>query len=397
MQLPDTLTDKQKAAVLAYHENNSSERAAAKALGISKQAIRQSLFLAQRKGALLKPDSYCEHAPAGFEMTHGTLHIIDGEVKQSWPRIKPAISTEDLAEYLSQRIPISTLKLPELRQCNENLMCEWPVFDAHHGMLAWAAETGNDYDHKISRHLQIGAGKIIFGAFGPIQKATIILGGDNQTSDNKSGMTEKSGNIVDRDSRFQKMIWCSYEAAVSCIEIAANFAQQVEVIVLSGNHDYHSALHLTIQLHAHFRAQKRITINISPAKHRFYTWGKNVFMATHGDISEKRIGSFALQQTIRQGFAFDPDMRLHVRMGHLHKAGRKTPDMLVEEDGVIIERFPTLAATEAYAVDAAYTSLRTTSATLWHKDYPGRQGLRDVTVGEILERFPLKTSKETAH
>lgn len=71
--------------------------------------------------------------------------------------------------------------------------------------------------------------------------------------------------------------------------------------------------------------------------------------------------------------------------------------MLVEEDGVIIERFPTLAAIEAYAVDAAYTSLRTTSATLWHKDYAGRQGLREVTVGEILERFPLKTSKETTY
>lgn len=387
-QLPETLTEAQRAAVIAYFDNNFSERGASRALGVTRQAIRQHLWLAHRKGVMLSPDTYCEHAPAGFELTNSTLHIVNGEVRQEWPRIKPAVSTEQLAAYLAKRVPVSRIKLPRIRQANDNLMCEWPLFDMHHGMLAWEKEAGADYDHKISRHLQIGAGKILYENFGPLAKAVIILGGDNQTSDNRSGTTEKSGHIVDTDSRFQKMVWSSYEAAVSCIEIAAQFAREVLVIVLSGNHDYHSAIHLTIQLHAHFRNLPQITVDISPEKHRFYRWGINTFMASHGDVPDKRIGSFAMQQAIRKGYA-TPEMRLFVRLGHLHKSGRKTPDMLTEEDGVVIERFPTLAATEAYAVDSGYTSIRTTSASLWHQSFGGRHGSRDVTVGEILERFPL--------
>lgn len=389
MELPETLTEAQRAAVHAYFDANFSERAASKALGISRQAIRQHLWLAHKKGVIVAPDTYCEQAPAGFELTHGTLHIVNGEVRQEWPRIKPAVSTEQLAAYLASRVPVSRLKLPKVRQANDNLMLEWPLYDAHHGMLAWEKETGSAYDTKISRHLQVSAGKILYENFGPIKKAVIILGGDNQTTDNRYGLTEKSGHSVDRDSRFQKMTWCSYEAAVSCIEVAAQFAEEVLVIVLSGNHDYHSAIHLTIQLHAHFRNLPQIAIDISPEKHRFYSWGMNVFMASHGDVPDKRIGIFALQQAIRKGYATNEQMRLYVRLGHLHKAGRKTPDMLTEEDGVIIERFPTLAAQEAYAIDAGYTNLRTTSANLWHRDYSGRRGLRDITVGEILERYPL--------
>ena len=75
-------------------------------------------------------------------------------------------------------------------------------------------------------------------------------------------------------------------------------------------------------------------------------------------------------------------------MGHLHKQGRKTPDMLTEEDGVIVERFPTIAAQEAYSIEGGYTSCRATSASLWHHKHAGRYGFREITVGEILERYP---------
>ena len=110
-------------------------------------------------------------------------------------------------------------------------------------------------------------------------------------------------------------------------------------------------------------------------------------MSTHGDVSAKRIGSYALQQAIRRGYAGDKDMRLYVRMGHLHKREKRVPELLVEDDGVVIERFPTLAAMEAYSIEGAYTSVRATAARLWHKEH-GVFGGREITLGEILERFP---------
>jgi ribosomal protein L31 len=387
MQLPETLTETQRKCVLAYYDHNMSEFHAAKALGCGVKPLRSSLWLAHKKGVNFAPDNFTEHAPAGYGLSHSTVHIVDGEVKQEWQRIKPIVSDADLAQYLSQRIPVSKLELPDKKQCNENLMLEWLVYDSHIGMLAHEAETGNNYDCKIAKHLQIAAGKILFQSFGPIKEAVIVLGGDNQQADNRSGKTEKSGHIVDTDSRYYKMIWAAYETAVSCIEIAAHFAERVRVIVLSGNHDYHSALHLAVQLHAHFRNHDRIIIDTSPERHRFYSWGRQVFMSTHGDVNAKRIGPYALQQAIRRGYASDKDMRLYVRMGHLHKREKRVPELLTEDDGVVIERFPTLAAMEAYSIEGAYTSVRATAARLWHKDH-GIFGGREITLGEILERFP---------
>jgi len=391
LELPDSLTDRQKECVEAYQHCDESERLTAKHLDIDVKALRSSLWLAHKKGVNFAPDKFSPAAPAGWQCTKSTVqHDGAGNVTQQWDRVSPVIgSTEDYLEFLKQRVPVSNLDLPPVDSSNENYMLQWPIYDAHHGMLAWAKETGNDYDHKISQHLQVSAGKILFQSFGPVKQIQLIFGGDNQTADNRDGRTEKSGNMLDTDTRFARMAWCSYETAISCIELAQQFAEDVQVIVLSGNHDWHSAIHLTIQLFAHFRDSKRVHIDVSPEKHRFFRWGSTVFMATHGDTPDRRIATYALQQVIRRKLSNDGDIeRVRVLMGHLHKKERKTPDMLTEEDGVVIERFPTLAAQEAYSIEGAYTSCRATEANLWHHKH-GRHGGREITIGEILERYPL--------
>jgi ribosomal protein L31 len=368
-----------------------------KTMQVSDGLARMYEFALYNRDVISGNDAEQPSTPSGWDCLFTTVQRDgEGKVVRRWDRERPTVNLDDLQRFLINRVPASKLDTSGPTASNKDLMLEWPVFDPHHGMLAWAKETGADYDHKISQHLQVAAGQILFNSFGYVKRITIVLGGDNQTSDNRDGTTEKSGNNVDTDSRFGLMAWCSYETAVSCIEVATQFADEVAVIVLSGNHDYHSAIHLTIQLHAHFRNVEKVTVNTSPEKHRFYTWGNKVFMATHGEVTEKRIAPFAMQQVIRRGYAKDPNTRIYVRMGHLHKRGRKTPDMLTEEDGVIIERFPTLAAQEAYSVEGAYTSVRATEANLWHHKYNGKFGGREVTIGEILERYPYKEKSTSA-
>lgn len=383
-------TPAQIRAFEAYKECGYHVGRASKLLEISTTNLKKNLFNGHHNGLTI-PTQFCKHLPAGQALKASSIYVSKNGETSGWFKGEQLQHTpEELAEFLSKRLPVSKLKLPKVDKCNKNYMMQWPIYDAHHGMLAWAKETGNDYDHKISRHLQISAGKILFKAFGPVKRAVIILGGDNQTSDNRSGKTEKSGNILDTDTRYPNMAWCAYETSVSCIEIAQHFADEVHVVVLSGNHDYHAATHLTIELFAHFRNTKNVTIDCSPEKHRFLRWGNTIFMATHGDTPDKRIATYALQQVLRRGLAKNEDVeRVRVLMGHLHKKERKTPDMLTEEDGVVIERFPTLAAQEAYAIEGAYTSCRATEANLWHHKH-GRHGGREITVGEILERYPLE-------
>ena len=384
-----TPTPLQVEAHTSFLRNGRSVSKTAKELNKTDTAVKKLLFGAALNGLQIGTE-FSKALPAGMELEKASvLTDGDGNVKLVWHKGKGiSSSVDDFAQFCEQRIPANKVKLPKVNKSNKHLMLEWPVFDPHHGMLAWADETGTDYDHKISRHLQESAGKILFQSFGRVRRTVIILGGDNQTADNSQGVTEKSGNVLDTDTRFAKMVWCSYETSVTCIEMAANFSDEVYVFVLSGNHDPHSAIHLTIQLHAYFRNVQNVKIDTSPEKHRFWRWGSTVFMGTHGDINEKRVAPYMMQQVIRRGMAHEPVERMMVRMGHLHKRGRKTPDMLTEEDGVIVERFPTLAAQEAYSVEAGYTSVRATSANLWH-DRHGRYGGREITLGEILERHPI--------
>jgi len=382
-------TSAQLRAAEAYKAAGYKLTEAAKNLGMKPGSLKETLFTGHLRGLTI-PTEYCQHLPAGMVLNSASIHVSkDGKTSGWYKGTAHQFTVPELAAFLRQRIPVNKLNLPKVSTNNSGYMLMWPIYDPHHGMLAWADETGNDYDHKISRHLQVSAAKILFSSFGRVKRAVIILGGDNQTSDNRSSLTEKSKNSLDTDTRYPKMAWCTYETSITCIEVAEHFADEVYVVVLSGNHDYHAAIHLTITLHAHFRNSPNVTIDISPEKHRFFRWGNTVFMATHGDTPDKRIATYALQQVIRRGMARDCDVeRVRVLMGHLHKKEKKTPDLLTEEDGVVIERFPTLAAQEAYSIEGAYTSCRATEANLWHHKH-GRHGGREITIGEILERYPI--------
>lgn len=385
-RIPEELTDKQRECAEVYLETGN-ERETAKRLGINISNVRDKLWLAHKKGMIFTADRYSPVAPVGFGLTKSTIQHKDGEIVQQWDRISPlAQSVDDFADYCEKRIPAAEGMGRAPKKVQSEYLLEVPIFDVHHGMLSWAAETGENYDPKISRHLQTGAAKILFDHFGAVDTTVIYFGGDNQHFDNQAARTERSGNSLDTDSRYARVAWCTYETCLTTIEEAKKRSKKVIVFTLSGNHDDTAAIHLAIQLHAYFRKDKQVDIRVEPELHKFFQWNTNAFCVTHGNTNDKRIATYALQQVIRRNMV-DVE-RVMVRMGHLHKRLRGAPQGLVEEDGVVIERFPTLAAQEAYSVAGAYTSLRATSAILWH-DRWGRVGGREISLGEIMDKYPL--------
>lgn len=371
------LSEAQQEALDAYNLHNFSENFAAKHLNISRSTLRNRLYAAARQGYSLAPDTNPENAPIGFSLDKTTIHLRDGNVVQRWDRVSP--THDQYLEYFLDRIPASTQIPPP--SDNNDLMLEWCIFDMHIGLHSWAKETGADYDSKLARQLMVSAAKKIFQHTGRVEQAVLIGGGDNYHADNRSNQTEKSHHTLDTDSRFQKTAWIVYETWCSAIDLAAANAQQVKVVILSGNHDHHSSMHLAMILSAHYRNEPRITVDISPAKHKYYRWGSNFFMTSHGDTGAKRLASYLMNHIIKsniQGIE-----RMFVRAGHLHKRGRQTPPGLVEEDGVIIEIFPTLAPADAWAAEEAYSNVRATVCNLWHKEF-GQRSRIELGVKELL-------------
>lgn len=424
---PGSLTPRQRECTALYVQTGS-EKEVAETLELDIPKVRETLWAAHLKGVDFRPDRFSPVAPVGFNLKKSTVQHRNGEEMQRWDRVAPASElfdeswepkapdgykvkkstiqidsagrivqqwsqlradeerVLDFEEFCRNRItPAKSVDLSP-KKVKEEFLLEVPIFDLHHGMLAWGAETGENYDHRISRHLQVSAAKILFEHFGAVNTAVIYLGGDNQHIDNMQSETTRSGNRLDSDSRYARIAWCVHETNVTTIEEAKKFAKKVIVFVLSGNHDDTAAIHLAIQLQAYFRNDPQVTIRTEPELHKFFQWQSNAFCITHGHTNDKRIATYALQQVIRRNMLGVE--RVMVRMGHLHKRHKTPPMGLTEEDGVVIERFPTLAAQEAYSVEGAYTSLRATSAILWHDKW-GRYGGREISLGEILNRFPI--------
>ena len=375
------LTEKQTAAVQAYQQSGHNEREAARTIGIDVKSLRGRLWSAARAGWSVEPDRFVEAAPVGFGLTKSTIQTDrDGEVVQRWDRVSPILS-EITQEYFNQRIPAASLVTGIPLTRNDELMLEWCLFDTHQGLLSWAQETGADYDSEIARTLIVNAAEKIFEQVGTVAETVIIGGGDNLHADNRSNQTEKSHHILDTDSRYQRVVRIAYETWCTAIDVALHRSTLVRIIILSGNHDYHASIHLAMILQAHYRNENRVVIDTSPAKHKHYRWGTNYFMASHGDTGSKRLASYLMNHLIKNNITGVE--RMYVRAGHLHKRGRTTPAGLTEEDGVIVELFPTLAAPDAFTHENAYCGVRATIASLWHKQW-GQRSRIELGIKELM-------------
>lgn len=378
------LTERQQQVYDSYLDNGCSVQAVSDKLDIQETSVIKHLYYIAKKGFYITPDQTSPVAPAGWSSEKRTVQYKDEHGHIVWDRIKPdEIQTEKLWKFLEDRTPVlkEIIKAPE--NFDEHLCLEWKLIDHHLGMHAWAKEVGEDYNIKIASDLISRSAKKIFGVWGNVAKSIIVLGGDNIHADNRNAVTEKSNHHLDMDTRYAKMIDCIYTSMVTAIDIGLSKSKEVLVVVLSGNHDYHSALNLARILNAHYRNNKRVTVDISPSKHKFTRWGNTMFMFTHGDTgTNKRFATFFLNYIIENNIS--GIKRKLIRRGHDHKQKKEIPAGLIEEDGVLIEHFPTLAPRDAYSYDAAYSNTRATVAELHHDQY-GQVGRRELGIMELME------------
>jgi hypothetical protein len=92
-------------------------------------------------------------------------------------------------------------------------------------------------------------------------------------------------------------------------------------------------------------------------------WGTNLLGFHHGHKKSNK--------AVAEYFASSPNFRkmwgqadrTYIKTGHLHSAD----GVLSEVGGAIVERYPTLAASDAYAARGGWNSFRGTTAVTYHK------------------------------
>ncbi len=305
--------------------------------------------------------------------------MTDGEnrVIAQWAKEKPEdFEREKLwelfAETLGQKIPAK--KVVKAKAANyADFLSVYPVGDHHHGMLAWAAETGaENYDIKISQDRLATATRLLIDACPPSEQALIPFLGDFFHTDGYKSVTPQHGNLLDSDVRFPKMFELGCSMVEYTIDAALEKHKSVHVIWETGNHDPTTAAAMRTFLRRLYRDNPRVTIDTSPQFFHYYRFGKVLLGTNHGDkVKPAQLAAvMAADRAVDWG---ETTYRMWMT-GHVHHEARK------EFPGCFWESFGVLAPLDAYAAAGGWRSICQMQALVFHKEH-GLAGRSIVTPG----------------
>lgn len=258
---------------------------------------------------------------------------------------------------------------------------EISIMDHHFGKLAWAPETGQNYDIKIARDRYRKAAEILVAdaAKEKVSQLLFIAGNDFYHVD-RGDNTTTAGTPQDSDGRWQK----AFVTGVTEIRNAINIAREVapvRVMVVPGNHDEEKAFVLGVVLDAIFQDDKRVDVDNGPALSKRFRWGRTLIAAQHGhNMPARRFAQLPneMAHLWPEDWAATDWREWH--LGHLHSESEDVWRYRASETvgDVIARRLPSLCGTDRWHHNNGYRSLGAAELHLYDAKF-GRVGYRSIS------------------
>jgi len=366
---------KHEEVIAAYAQiKNKSE--VARALGVDARTVYNHVKRAESEG------NAPWLTPAAISPTmnlHKTTvqYNADGDPIQEWRRLIPQASDmEAFVDSLCERVQgkARVKKKKATKTDNESILGEISIYDAHVGMYATKEETNvADSNTKIITERMVATAERLADRFRKPGRMVVTFGGDILHSDNRSNQTEKSGNVLDVDSRYSRVIDSAVAACTEVVEIAATIAKQVDVVIVEGNHDWHSCVWLARVLKAFYANCPNVNVVMQASDRKHIVHGDNLLVWSHGD----GVAANQWQSVIAAEFApqWGVTKHRHLKMGHVHHKKKNTPTRVItqtangweEQRGLLVEYLPALCSTDAWHAEKGYLgSIRAATGYEYH-------------------------------
>ncbi len=360
-----------------------STRKVGRELNVDHASISRRL----KKIARQDPALHVAAAPPGFHLkgasTFRKVQLPDGSSAMQWVKtradqVDPLEVLQAFREALSDEpLPAAKLVAAPTSALRADLCCVYPMGDPHLGMLSWGKETEQPFDLEIAERNILRAYEHLTALAPASETALVANMGDYFHADNMDAKTWRSGNRLDVDSRWAKVLRAGVRIQIAIVDIALRKHGRVHVTVRPGNHDDHSALMLAICLEHHYRDEPRVVIDTTPGMLYYHRFGSVLMGFTHGHTLKPA----QLPGIMSTDRARDWGETLHRFWftGHIHSENKR------EFPGCVWESVGTLAARDAYAHGAGYRSARNAFVDVMHRDH-GRVARHQVGVDELSER-----------
>jgi hypothetical protein len=257
-------------------------------------------------------------------------------------------------------------------------MLEISIPDPHFGKYAWHEESGSDYDVDIAANLyQEALNDIVTKAAAgyDFDRICYVIGNDMLNADNLENTTTR-GTPQTTDGRQHRTFRRVRSTVIASTERLMPLAD-VDVLVVPGNHDLMSAFYLGDSLESWFRKAPNVRVWNDPALRKYYEWGKNMLLFTHG--SEEKHQLLAQIAAHEQPEMWGRTRYREAHIGHLHKA--MLAQTLREETGFRVRMLSSISATDDWHFSKGFVgNWRSAEALVWSAE----QGL----VGQHLFTTP---------
>jgi UDP-2,3-diacylglucosamine pyrophosphatase LpxH len=237
----------------------------------------------------------------------------------------------------------------------------FPLGDPHIGMLAWGAETGENFDLKIATADLLACVDMLAERAPQARRAALINVGDFAHAQSDDQRTPTGGNKLDVDGRFGKVAQTGFAIMIHLTNRLLERHEIVDVFNARGNHDPLMAQLIAMYLQAWYRNEPRVTVHDAFNPFQYIRFGKNLIGIHHGD-GAKPSDLPEIMAADRPQDLGETEFRLWVT-GHIHHETCK------EFRTCTVESFRTLAAKDFWHHWKGYRSGQSLSALTFHKDY----------------------------
>ena len=191
-----------------------------------------------------------------------------------------------------------------------------------------------------------------------IERILLPIGNDGMNSEGYSRATTKG--TPQQDSAAWQETFVGYcNLMVRAIAFLARIAP-VDVIVIQGNHDYERMFYAGEFLRAFFLNDDRILVDNNYEPRKYYEYGTNMIMFTHGD--KEKPAEMPLIMATEEPEMFARTQHREVHCGHLHK------EMINEYRGIKVRFIPSICGNDEWHKMKGYEAKRTGQAHIWNKE-----------------------------
>ena len=335
-----------------------------------------------------EPTDHMPLVPDGHRLTGVTTLVgSDGRVSSQHimsrvdrGTVDPEALLKAMTEHLESYRGIAEPTWPLVQCLRPDLLNVYGFGDPHLGLLAWARESGANFDLKIAcQDLLTGLDLMVQKA--PRATTGLLLDiGDFFHAEDDKQQTPGAGNKLDVDGRHNKTLEAGVDTLRRMVDRLRQVHEKVIVVIVPGNHDPNGARAIRLMLQIAYERDDNVTVldNVSPFI--YYRFHSNFFLFHHGNkpkgiFKPEELAEIMLHDRPRDTGECD---NRFIWAGHVHHKNVWMSD----HRNFVYETLQSLCAPDLWHRSSGYRSQRACEAITYHAEF-GYTGRHRVTKGEI--------------